>query len=934
MAKYVLSAASAIGRAATIDRSFLSPLRPVLIGPRAGLHRFAAVSERASLGDYDKLADTTYSYPDVTVGSTVDLTSVKLFAGTANLVYFSKFVGINGSAQPSATYANRVRAANFVFKTANDVSRSAAFYDRDVAVGDTVVVSGTGSDTDPYEVTSLVTGFAGEAVAASTGTAAAEDNNADTQSAAVNIGQVADTPINDVIASANGAAYLSTADGYITRTYTITVTQSSTGTDATTARLRVRSADGLDNADNVVPAAFASPTAIGSKGLTVTFSIDAGHSSGSEVDEDDLVVGQAWTVTVSQAFAAVVATAAGTYTGTRTTNYIVTVSRGGRYADATKPQITITSSNGYDRSGPTTVSAAATPYAVGNYGVTMSFAGTYLRKGDVFYVTATAAGEGAYKTLILRDNIPSELVGEEVNIVLSVARPDLEIPLARTFPSDVTNWSFTDSTVKVESGILIIDAEFTDGSDPVPVELDTADLYVEYREWLTAGAGDVIELTDPDEIVAALGTVTSANPLAYAASLALANTAGELLNDPAKPTATTSDRILCVTVGGDPADLDLWQSALDLIESNEDAYGLVPLSTDPAVKDLFVTHVTERSGDTTGLYRTCWLTLPLVETGAVVAESTTTDGEAVTATIAATPATSPTAYTTLTASANAAFVTKNVRAGDKVRIDFSENAFGEATYTEYIVAAVLSQTTLRLATGPVAAISVARLIEVWRTYTKTELGAQQTAAAAAYANSRVKLVYPDKPAFGGETLDGFYLCSALAALAGSVPSQQGLKNVGVVGFDDLTRASKFFTASQLDDLAAGGVFVVGQTPLGVVYVHSAVTTDVSELATREEMVVRNADMVRKAIQDEWGPYVGAGNVVSNMGSLLNGALISLSMRLRSSNSVEQLGPPVADLSVASISTVPGQADVLDVTVNQVGLAVPLNQLHVFLPVSI
>jgi hypothetical protein len=932
VSRYVLPAEDAVARTQTAGRTYVAPLRPVIIGPRAGLHRFSVESERASLGVYDKLSATGYDYPDKATGSVVDLDYVKLYASTADLNYFNKYVGSNGSAQPSSTYPNRVRAANYVFKTGNGTDRSADFYDRDVAVGDIVYVRGTSGDV--YSVTTSVTGFVGEAVASTRGAATAEANNASTQSLSASVTQTSGTPFNDVAATADGSAYESTADGYINRTYTVTVTQSSTGGDATTGRLRVRSADGLDDADDVTPAAFASPTAIGSKGLTVTFSISGSQSSSSlyGIDEDDFVVGQQWVVTVSQAFTAPTATSAGTYTGTRDATYIISVTRGGLYAAATKPQITITTDNGSDQSGPTTVAAAATAYAVGNYGVTISFNGTRLRKGDVYYVEVTAAGEGALKTLVLQDDIPEEIRGVEVDIRLFARRTNLEIPSVRTFPSTTTNWTATADAITVEDAIQIIDSEFTDGDDSVPVALDSATLYVEYREWLEDGAGELVVLADPDEIEAAFGTVDPDNPIAYAASVALANTYGELIADATRPAADTTDRVFCVAIGGDPADTALWTTALETVEDNEEAYGIVPLSTDAAVLDLVRDHVIAQSDDASGFYRVAWFAATLNETVARVDPTTTSDGEVATATVAATPATSPTAYTTVTASSNAKFVTNNVAAGDTLRIDFGTDAFGEETYTKYTVASVTSETTLVLEDGPDAAIAVARRIEVWHANTKNQMVTQLGAAADVWGSDLVRLVWPDQVGFGGTTLAGYFGAVAAAALTGSVPSNQGVRNVGLAGIDTATRSSRFFTGAQLNDIGAAGLFVISQNTDGTVYVRTANTTDTTSVATREEMVVRNVHMVKKAIQSAWEPFVGSGNVLSNLQSVLEGALASLAAKLRVS--VTQLGPAVADLSISSIVGVTGEPDKVSVTVNAVGLPVPLNQIQVVLPVTL
>lgn len=926
----VLPAVSAIARANVANRGFLAPLRPVLIGPRAGLHRFAVLDERAFLENYDPLADHDVAYPNKESDSTVDLSSVVLYANSARLNYFNKYIGANGTCQPSSTYPNRVRASNYIFKTGNGYNRSSDFGDRDVKIGDVVQIRQGGTT-----VNTTVAGFVGEPVAAVTAAATADANNKGGQAASTSIQQVAGTPINDVVATADGSNYRSAVDGYITRTYLITVIQASAGGDATTARLRVQSADGGDDQASITPAAFASPTSIGTRGLTVTFSINEGHSSSSlfGIPEHDFVLGQQWSVTVSQLWTAPVATSAGTYTGSVNDTYIVTVSLGGRYTDATQPQITVTAANGSDSSGPTTVTATATPIAIGHHGVTIAFDQNALRKGDVYYVQVTAAAQAQYRTIITTDDIPSSLDSVEVDLRLFANRDGITIPKNRSLPTQAANWSCDAASVLVKAGIYLTDAEFTASGVLFGVPLDSAEIYVQYREWVTTDGATVIVLSNPDDIVAHLGTIDVTNPIAQAAALALANTAGELAGDPTRPAATTTDEVLCIPIGGDPTDTTLWASALDAIVDDDRAYDLVPLSTLDAVRSLFVAHVASQSSDDVGFYLSTWLAASINETGAVVSPTTSTDHNVVTATITADPDSSPTAYTIVTASANAAFVTNGVRAGDTVRINYGTDIDGNETYTSYEVASVVSNTTLKLVSGPVAAIGVARRIEVWRTYTKDELAAQLVAKAATYASDRVRYVWPDRAAFGGTTYDGYLVCSALAGLAGSVPSQQGLRNIGLEGIDDASRAGKFFTSAEIKTLRDGGVFVVGQTPTGTIYIASASTTDPSSTGTREEMQNRNADMIRKAIQSAWAPYVGSGNVTSNLQPLLSAALASLTAQLKAANWTKEIGPPVGNLTLTSLSSVVGHSDQVDVSVTASGLPSPLNVIKVRLTVG-
>jgi hypothetical protein len=930
----VLPAAQAVGRAAQADLTFYAGLRPVLIGPVAGLHRYAVAAEKGGIaaGEYDPVDGNEIAWPGKASGSTVDRAYAKLYADAARLNYFNKYIGVGGSAQVSSTYPNRVRVANTVFKTANDVDRSAALKDRDVKVGDVVVVQATVSSVLTTH-TSTVAGFKGEDVAASVGSPSIDTNNAASQSYAVSVEQTADTPINDVVVTADGTAYDSLADGYINRTYTVTVTQSSTGGDATTALLRVRSSDGGDDADDVVPAAFGDPTAIGADGLELTFAISPSHSSSSlfGIAEQDLVVGQQWVCDVSQTFTRPTLAAGGTFAGTRTTTYVLRVTRGGTIGGLTPPQVTVSTTNGYDRSGPTSVTASGSAISIGTQNVTFTFTGSHLRKNDIYYVTATAASEGAVRTLVLKDDAPSDLRGIEVNVRLFLQKDGVLIPKTRAVPSAATNWTSSGTGVSVAAGLYLTDPEFTDGGELFGVPLDSANLYVEYREWL-GGDQDVVEVATAAAALAAAGADDPDNPLGHAAGVALAHTMTALLARPPAAAATTTDVLLLVPLGGDPTDTDLWESALALISENDEAYGIVPLTDDAAIQDLVAAHVDARSADEVGFYRRAWLSTTVDETDAVVDEATA--GDPVTATIAATVGTSPAEYTTLTASTGADFVTRGVRAGDTVRINFSTDAFGATTYDEYEVASVLSETRLLLASGPDAAVSVAVLAEVWRTYTTDELVTTLIARAAAYDSVNVSLVWPDTASFGGATLAGYNVCAALAGLAGSVPSHQGLRNVGLERFDSVTRSTRFLTGAQLKRLRDGGVTVVSQLPDGTVYVYGCVTTAAAAVGTREEMTNRNADMLRKAVQAAWGPYVGSGNVVSNIQALLDASLRNLADRLKRPVFPAAIGLPVGDMVLGTLTTDPDAPDTVDAPIEAAGLPVPLNNLIVRLPVSV
>jgi hypothetical protein len=344
---FVFPLEQALRDSISIDTRLIASARPLIVGPKAVLHRYTNSTEKptVSLGAYNSQFDQTYTWPGRKSTSIIDEDYAALYFTDAYLNYWNDYVGAGSTIAPVANYNNRIRSSTVNFKShtnraGTSYARNAAFKDRDVKVGDIAYVRGTNSTT--YEIWTTVAGFVNETVAASIASTTADAANKGSQSQSESISQVTATPVNDVGATADGSAYESSADGYLTRTYTITCTQSSTDGDATTARLSVVSSDGGDNVSSVTPEAFGDPTEIGTKGLTVTFDqqgdTDLQNAAiANGYDPDDFIVGQQWRVTVSQAWTAPTATSGGTYTGTSDTRYIVTVTRGGQVPTVDAP---------------------------------------------------------------------------------------------------------------------------------------------------------------------------------------------------------------------------------------------------------------------------------------------------------------------------------------------------------------------------------------------------------------------------------------------------------------------------------------------------------------------------------------------------------------------------------------------------------------------
>lgn len=907
------------------------PLPALICGGNAHLQRYEETDEKplGAVGYYDEISETCYAWPGRPAGGLVDQDYTRVYIDDALLKYFEDFIGAGDTISSVANEPNQIRAAATSFK-ANGASypRDAAFLDRDVQVGDVAKVRAVVGST-PYTLWTYVAGFVAEAVAAVVASATADSDNAATQSApSVTKSQTAGV-VNCVdISATDQSAYDGLEDGDINETYTIVVVEGSAGGDATTAKLRVTSASGNDDVAEVTPSAFGVATAIGNRGLTVTWSdADSAACSASadnnEVSDVDFIPGQTWEVTCGQAFTAPTATSAGGYTGDTDVTYIIEVTKGGLYAD--DPQITVTTNKGTDASGPTTVSSAATAVAVGTKGVTISFNQTGLRKGDRYFIEASAEGEGAYQTLKLGHNLATEVQDNgatEVDLTLFI-RKNIEVGEQSATPG-VTNWTQSATELCLDSGLMAYDSTWTDSGVPqlLPVLSEASKgygkVYIHYRAWLSDLCAEVNSLSDTSELDNIPGPLHPDNPLKWGVFKAVSNSNGV-------PVSYVS---VC-----DPSDSDDWVTVLELIDGRSDVYGLVPLTRDKTVLDLFEAHVDAQSSPELGRWRVLWTNLPGVSESAIVNTDSTTDGEEALATLEDDPATSGTQYTLLKVPAgNADFVTNEVRAGDIVRFLYTTDGFGNAVYTEFVVDDVVNEDTLRLQSGHSAAVNVAQKIEIWRTLTATEQ-ASELALTRGYANRRVMCVWPDTVGSGGLTFEGFHLCAALAGLASGVVPQQGLTNLEIAGFDDLTRTTELFNRTQLNIMAGGGVWVVTQdlSSGAVISRHALSTASYEDIAAREEMHTRNLDSISYFLLDTFSPYIGISNVTPDTIKTLRAEANAAIQTLRSRNFVQRLGAQLIDGEVVRMEQ---HATLKDRVVAQLNLTLPfpLNNLELHLVV--
>jgi hypothetical protein len=180
-----------------------------------------------------------------------------------------------------------------------------------------------------------------------------------------------------------------------------------------------------------------------------------------------------------------------------------------------------------------------------------------------------------------------------------------------------------------------------------------------------------------------------------------------------------------------------------------------------------------------------------------------------------------------------------------------------------------------LVAGPDSPISVAQKIEVWRT---TDSAQEVTAllAANSFGSRRMCDILPGEVVMSGYTVPSYFAAAAIAGLICGVEPHRPLTNVAVPGIDSTPDTNRRYTTDQLDQLAAGGYWIIwyDREQGAVVNRHALTTADIDDLNSSLESKTRNLDDVSYRVIDVLRPFIGRANLtaelISNIETQLNG----------------------------------------------------------------
>ena len=856
-----------------------------VVGPHYDLVRYNQASEkdRGLLGAYNPALGVTSTWPNKPVGGVVDQDWTRMFVESALLEYFVDEIDA-GSEITVGDTPSAIVSDTLVFKTANGVNRSAAFGDRDVQVGDRAVVS----DGDGNTLEARVIGFDFEKTASAIALVGdgADSNNQGNLSEGVNVTKNSGEFV-DVGVAGSAASYDGLADGYPQDSYTFICTKSAPdGSPLESYRFRIESASGKDNVSEFqFVDGYAAAHSFGARGASITLSDTSGGS-----DEPSIKLGDRFLITYTQDYVQPDIIASGTYTGAVDRRYVIKVV-GINASDLPICVISTTDSSDFD--GPKAVSVGATPTPIGNFGVLVRFdiTGNPPAPGDRYYVDATAEADGKADTLILNRKLPDDMQSEYDLELRLMIQTDIEVPRYSNFPT--TNFSTTADEVSLNDSLQVEHATLTNDGEPVSVPVVGGQVYVQYRSLLPDFNGGRSEIRNIGDVQDVVGPPSVHNPLGLAVYMAVLASQGQ-------PVGFIS--VITDNLAG-------YNTALSRIRDDIRNYSLVPTTQDAEILESVKAHLLAQSHQNRSRFRVGWLSTPEARNLLVTDEDS--DGQTLTAKFEYSAVFDANVVLT---SDGSQFIADGVQPGDVVRANFSVDGHGEETYDTFVVDQVVSESELRLVSGPEDATSVEDRVEVWRNLNPQDEAEEYAGRSSGFGHRRVRHIWPPTvdTVIGDEPqVPAWAAAASLAGTRSAAAPHQPLSNVELPGISGVSY-SDGFTESELDALAQSGTWVLTRSPQGgPVYTRLALTTDTTNLNVAQDHRTTNADSISFGFINRVKNLVGNVNITARTLEVIANEIMTVRAFFQSEARTPNLGPQLID---ATILDGPRQSEVNQDTV--------------------
>jgi hypothetical protein len=428
-----------------------------------------------------------------------------------------------------------------------------------------------------------------------------------------------------------------------------------------------------------------------------------------------------------------------------------------------------------------------------------------------------------------------------------------------------------------------------------------AEVLVSYRA-LRSDLDDVGMVESLEDASSQLGRLIPENPLGYGVFCAIANT-------------VTQVKYLAVTEDTQEAHA----AAADVLTSHE-VYAIVPLTQNTSAISVWKTHVDEMSDPSEKMERIVLVNrpLPLRESKIYLDDA---------------DASSAGGNFYYVDRAGAGFQSNGVSNGDLVYFAQITEVSSVLDQTSYVVREVVSEDRVKVYSSTSIVGAKAYLSVCSPDHTRYEQSSHIRDYASSIEDKRVIVVWPDQvlvtPETTQTTVPGYFLAAAIAGAVSSLPAQQSLTRLRLSGFDRLLRSNLgFFTQSQLDNIASGGVMICIQQSSGALpEVRHQLTTNMTAVEYRELSIVKNVDLIAKYLRETVRPMAGSNNITDFFIKILRVGIESVFENLKVSDGAS--GPNIISGEVVSLEQNESSPDRIDVIVDLV-IPYPANDIRITL----
>lgn len=682
-------------------------------------------------------------------------------------------------------------------------------------------------------------------------------------------------------------------------------------------------------------------TAMNSEGLGVavpfkirSFDLHTANGDALQVGYGAIVTANLATPAVSRSLTLV---ASGLYRGTADTRYQVTVVSSGNNAVPTPYNgavVRITDSAGIDALQEITVTQGV-EYPLGTLGLRFLFptrdAGVHthqvgLRKGDVFYVHATAQkANGAASILVLNGQAADTMEWSDFDLPINKLNVDVRALFTGELVAKRNSAPLLAYEAGTESvgGILVRDTlklKFTDRDADyqwVPAKASPAGrLFAHYRALVPATSADTFKLYGSEaDLITTFGKNDADNPVCHGAVIAFR-------------AAQTKPVYVGRLASNDRTG---YAAMLRKAERVRGIYAMALMTADYTIQQDLRTHCNKVSTEKGKLWRRGYIGTS--NPGAYPLLDLQADGALYEAVILANGS-----GNVRVVSPGAKFLTLGVKPGDHFRTNYRANEWNDTVFDSYVVANVLEEDELLLETGPSAAVNPAVKFELWRPDNGLSQAEFIGGRSEQFLDRRVNNIWTDSPlrrnAAGSLLAQPLcFLAAEAAGLRSVLLPQQGLTRTQFE--HSVTAAPLMFSKysdEELDVAASRGTFIVTQElEDGPVFVRHQLTTDSNRgILYYEDSVGANLDDMSYKVVDILDRYVGRRNAVQAVvEEIMTDMRNLLDASKDTPSAVPDAGPQIVDYANLKVAIDPVLKDTIAVSVD-IDFPLPLNHLRVTL----